>query len=274
MFLRVLGRGSWVAEHNNIPLLSVTDGHPTVPRERLDKNTFSDAVERIFGEHADVEELWRLALEASEQHHGTMLVIHANAENEARRLSPPAIGIKPGPLADSTLLAVSAIDGAILVDPAGHCHAVGTILDGLAVPGMGDASRGARFNSAHRYLSESNGNCLIVIVSEDGMLNLIPDLPRRVKRSYVDGVISKVVSLSHGKPVDFEEFFKHEKHLRSLDFYLSAEQCTLANESLERVEDYRESSAKSNDGLGFITRVWHDKYEPHSAFNDTFFLPE
>ena len=67
------------------------------------------------------------------------------------------------------------VDGAILVDPTGTCHAVGVILDGYA-SGKGDSSRGARFNSAVRYHETQSGECLVIIVSEDGMIDLIPRL--------------------------------------------------------------------------------------------------
>jgi hypothetical protein len=273
-FLRVIGRGSWELEHAGVPLLVVTDGHASVPRPRLARPTFDDAVERLFGDDGDVERLWDLALAASGQAHGTMLVVLADARAEAIRLAPPAIRVEPGPLTNSTLLAVSAIDGAIIVDPGGRCHAVGAILDGRAAPGLGDASRGARFNSAHRYLAEAGGACLIIIVSEDGMINLIPDLPRRMKRSYVESVLADVESLAHDEPVDFEAFHKREEHLRSLAFYLTSEQCTRANNSRERVEQFRESSFKSHDGLGGITRVGYALLEPDPRLDDTFFLLE
>ena len=273
-FLRVIGRGSWELEHAGMPLMVVTDGQASVPRERLARSTFEDAVDRLFGGNGNVGRLWELAEAASHQAHGTMLVVHADAEAEAIRLSPPAMRVKPQPLTDSTLLAVSAIDGAIMVDPAGECHAVGAILDGRATPGSGDASRGARFNSAHRYLAEAGGRCLIIIVSEDGMLNLIPNLPRRVKRSYVERVVTEVESLSRQDPVNFETFHKREEHLRSLASYLTPEQCTRGNDARERVEKFRESSFTSHDGLGGITRVGYARLQPAPELDDSLFLPE
>lgn len=273
-FLRVIGRGSWELMHDDVALLVVTDGHASVPQDRLARATFDDAVGRLFGAEGDAERLWDLALAASLQAHGTMLVVHADAGAEAMRLSPPAMRVTPGPLTDSTLLAVSAIDGAIIVDPGGQCHAVGAILDGRAVRELGDASRGARFNSAHRYLAEAKGECLIIIVSEDGMLNIIPDLPRRVKKSYVESVLAAVESLSHDKPIDFEAFRKREEHLWSLEFYLTSDQCARGNESRERVEQFRESSAASHDGLGGIARIGYDLLEPNPNLNKSFFLPE
>lgn len=272
--LRVTGRGSWELEHAGTPLLAVTDGQAIVPRHRLDRERFTDVVGRLFGKAVDIDRLWDLALAASRQAHGTMLVVHGNAKEEAARLSPPAMRTAPQVLTDATLLAVSAIDGAIVVDPLGHCHAIGAILDGRAAPELGDASRGARYNSAHRYLAEADGACLIIIVSEDGMLNLIPELPRRVKKSYVEDVLSDTEVLSRRRPVDFEVFYKREAHLRSLAFYLSQEQCDRANEALERVEQYRESSFVFRDGLGGITRAEYSPYVPDARLDDTYFVDE
>lgn len=272
--LRVTGRGRWELEHAGVRLLEVADGHARVPRQRLHHSTFADVVGRLFGDDGDVDRLWDLARAASRQAHGTMLVVHGNAQEEAIRLSPPAMGTKPKLLDESTLLAVSAIDGAIIVDPRGRCHAIGAILDGRAAPGVGDASRGARFNSAHRYLAEAGRQCLIIIVSEDGMINLIPELPRRVKRSYVEDVVSEVEVLSRRDPVDFEAFHKREEHLRALAFYLTAEQCDRANASRERVEQYRASSFKPRGGLGGITRVGYSQLVPDPRLDDTYFLEE
>lgn len=272
--LRVTGRGSWELEHAGTPLVTFTDGHPTVPRERIARESFDDAVGRLFGDAGDGERLWDLALAASQQAHGTMLVVHVDARTESVRLTPPAMSVRPELLNEETLLAVSSIDGAIIVDPTGRCHAVGAILDGRAAPEIGDASRGARFNSAHRYLAEAGYACLIIIVSEDGMINLIPDLPRRVERSYVESVLAEVEDLSKEDPIDFETFHRREDHLRSLSFYLSPEQCERANAARERVESFREASFKPHNGLGGITRVGFARFEPDPRLDETYFLPE
>lgn len=271
--LRVTGRGCWEIETSGTPLVAFTDGHPTVPKDRIARRSFDDSVARLFGDAGDGGRLWDLTLAASRQAHGTMLVVHADAPGEAVRLSPPAMSVQPELLSEETLLAVSSIDGAIIVDPIGRCHAVGAILDGRAAPELGDASRGARFNSAHRYLAEANSACLIIIVSEDGMINLIPDLPRRVERSYVESVLAEVEALSSENPLDFEAFNRREEHLRSLSFYLSPTQCTRANEARERVEVFRESSFEPTGGLGGITRVGYKRYEPDERLDESYFLP-
>ena len=67
---------------------------------------------------------------------------------------------------------LTAIDGALLVDPDGTCTAIGVILDGRATRG-GDPARGARFNSAVRYVEGADHPCLAMVVSEEGTVDVI-----------------------------------------------------------------------------------------------------
>jgi DNA integrity scanning protein DisA with diadenylate cyclase activity len=60
----------------------------------------------------------------------------------------------------------------VLIDPHGTCYAIGAILDGLATE-KGDSSRGSRYNSALRYVESSDYPCLAVVVSEDGLVDVI-----------------------------------------------------------------------------------------------------
>jgi hypothetical protein len=54
--------------------------------------------------------------------------------------------------------------------------AIGAILDGLATD-AGYPSRGARYNSAIRYVASSSHACLAIVVSEDGMINVVAPGP-------------------------------------------------------------------------------------------------
>ncbi len=74
-------------------------------------------------------------------------------------------GIKPFTPNETTIAAASAIDGGTLVDLEGSCHGIGIFLDGEAGDGENPA-RGARYNSAIRYLRK-HPDSLIAVVSED-----------------------------------------------------------------------------------------------------------
>ncbi|WP_128103051.1 tetratricopeptide repeat protein [Paenibacillus sp. DCT19] len=118
---------------------------------------------------------------AREQHHGTMVVItdRATADEELVKLKKQSTLIEPTIVDPNHIKFLTAIDGAIYFDTSGECHAIGVILDGIAQERQGDASRGARYNSAYRYYSKLEGfgkKCIIVIISEDGMIDVIPSL--------------------------------------------------------------------------------------------------
>ncbi|HQU43468.1 MAG TPA: diadenylate cyclase, partial [Pirellulales bacterium] len=114
------------------------------------------------------------AKEASAQKHGALLVISEGAAQEADRLANDCTRIRPASLDVETFARVTRIDGAVLLDPQGNCHAIGVILDGLA-SAKGDPARGSRYNSAVRYVEnrKSEYPTLAVVVSEDGTIDFV-----------------------------------------------------------------------------------------------------
>lgn len=269
----VVSRGSWELSHTDTPLLRVTNTRPTLPRPRLDAAHFKSITLRVFAEIGDdeVDILWGLTQQASEAAHGTMLVVHRRAEEEAARLVPQAQQVRPQILDPTVLAAVTNIDGAVLIDPQGTCHAVGVILDGHSI-GSGDAGRGARFNSAVRYHSAHEGESLLIIVSEDGMIDLLPDLRRQVSRSSVETAVREVENAVTSDP-DFEVFFRYWEHLEALAFYLTAEQCERANSARQALENHRaKPDPRDSSGLGRITHVPWTPFKPDPAMDISFFL--
>lgn len=76
------------------------------------------------------------------------------------------------------MVRLSAIDGALIADYEGNIHAIGAILDGVAVV-RANVSRGARFNSLQNYVNWlvcsrkcKQDQCFAVIISEDGMIDV------------------------------------------------------------------------------------------------------
>ena len=273
----VMSRGVWELSHDQVPLLRVANTRPALPQPRLDVDHFKSVVSRLFpevgGDSADV--LWGLAEAASAASHGTMLVVHRNASNEAARLTPQAQQISPKLLDSKALAAVTSIDGAVLVDPTGTCHAVGVILDGHA-SGKGDSSRGARYNSAVRYHETQSGDCLLIIVSEDGMINLLPNLRRQVSAPSVEAVVQQLEASVTDDP-DYEVFFRHWEHLESLAFYLTVEQCDRANAARTALEDHRARPDPDDHDAkeGLVGRITHVGWTPFVAdpdMNPSYFL--
>ena len=274
----IASRSVWELSHADVPLLRVSNTRPTFPEPRLEPSHFMSVTRRLFPEIGtpEVSVLWGLAEAASAAAHGTMLVVHREADNEAKRLVPQAQQIHPQLLAPQVLAAVTSIDGAVLVDPTGTCHAVGVILDGHA-SGKGDASRGARFNSAVRYHDAEAGNCMVIIVSEDGMINLLPDLRRQVAAASVEKVVTQLEGTMTDDP-DFEVFFRYWNHLESLAFYPSADQCGRINAARTVLEEHRAKPPTGRDpnegNLGWITHVSWEPFTPNPEMHSSYFLDE
>lgn len=132
---------------------------------------------------------------ATKQRLGTMVVLASPklAKRETRRLAKAqqAMLVDPIPLASSSLPTdklieqLTSIDGAIFIDTENTCHSIGVILDGVVTSKTeGRSDRGARYNAAIKYFSRNTiaQSCLIAIVSEDGMVDLLfPKTSKDVK---------------------------------------------------------------------------------------------
>jgi hypothetical protein len=225
----VSGPGTWDLRHAGTPLMAVTYGSPHFPARRLSRERFDDTAHRLFGPSGcDTARLWELAIAASQAEHGTMLVVSGNAGDEAERLKGQALMVVPSAIGPEIVRQVSRIDGALLVDPVGALAAIGVILDGTATL-EGDRSRGARYNSAIRYLASTAAKTMIVLVSEDGMLDLLPRLRPLLKRADRDRLMQELRDAAAVEPVSGERFFKAYRRVEAAAFYLTDEQCTEAN---------------------------------------------
>lgn len=143
-------------------------------RKKVSKDYFTNIAERVL-KSCNVDALWEIvncAIDNSK--HGTTIVFTNNAENEVARLEASLFRVKPTALKSDIIKYISTIDGAILFDEQGTCYSIGTILDGVQTKDRQEnISNGARHNSAIRYL-ESNSECLIVVISEDGDAKIFP----------------------------------------------------------------------------------------------------
>jgi hypothetical protein len=165
---------AWELKHGGQILMRAHYGLPSLPRTRLNRARFRRDLRNTFGlvDDAKTERLWDVVLEASRQKSGTLLVITTEALAEADRLKLQCTLIEPVPLTPLITRLITSIDGAVLLDPEGYCYSIGVILDGKA-SGHGDGTRGARYNSAVRYVESSAHPCLAVVVSEDGMVDVM-----------------------------------------------------------------------------------------------------
>jgi hypothetical protein len=230
----VSGPGTWDLRHAGVSLMAVGYGAPHLPVERLQRSQFDDTATRVFAPvgGCDAARLWDLAMAAADAEHGTMLVVSGEAASEAARLESQALVVERLDAEPDLVAQLSKIDGAILLDPHGGLEAAGVILDGIA-GAQGDRSRGARFNSAVRYLDTVDIPTMIVLVSEDGMLDLMPRLRPRIHRAEIAAMFDELRSASAMEPVSPKHFFKAFRRIEAVAFYLNAEQCEEANRLAE-----------------------------------------
>jgi hypothetical protein len=181
--VRFTGHHKWELCHSDHKLMRVSYGKPALPLPPLSQQRFTSDLERIFKGISPkaIKNLFQLSEEACKQHHGTVLVFTPEAASESKRLAKQATGLMPVVLTPELLKSVTAIDGAVMLDINGVCHAIGVILDGEAVE-FGNPARGARFNSSLRYVAQMesrNKACVVIVVSEDGPAGVAPEVARR-----------------------------------------------------------------------------------------------
>jgi hypothetical protein len=243
--VRFTGYYKWELWHKDGGIMmQVINGVPSLPRQPLVEEKFKDNVRRTFTHTApDEDALWNIVEAARMQGHGTMIVISSAAAEEADRLADQSTLLKEpvrlvGDLLDETLLMLTSIDGALLVDPSGTCYAAGVILDGAAIKGKGTSSRGARYNSAIRYVygarnDESKGECLAVVVSKDRTINLVRELRKQIKRSEITAHLEKVYAAVAGETLNAKEYYEAIFWLSDHRFYLSPDECNQLNQLKE-----------------------------------------
>jgi hypothetical protein len=259
--ITITAHATWELRRGVVTLLRVTYGRPSLPRPTLDTMMVTDTLDRVFQGSADVGRLMTLIQAATAASHGTTLTISAVAAEEAERLAGPATRVEPQELTIELLLRYAAMDGAILIDPSGTCHAFGVILDGRA-HGRGDPSRGARYNSALRYEALSAEPTVVVVVSEDGGLDLVPVPRMRTRRQTVaDAIFQLETVLNVWNPPQFGSAFRA---VQDLGFYLSPEQA-------ERVNALAKEEQKRRLEAGTIAIVW-ETLSADPDMDDSYFI--
>lgn len=266
--IRFTRRFVWELWHHDIPLMRVEYGKPALPLPRFDDTYFAEMLHRQFPKitERNVSHLTRVAHAAAGLHHGTMLVISQQAAKEARRLAKQATPVKPFKLTEENIATFTDIDGALIIDTTGRCHAIGAILDGPASDRC-DPSRGARYNSAikYTYLGKKLKPCLILVKSDDGMTDIIPHLRAQIYASDLMESLNRFRSQATQRPIKWKEYFAANDEMRRFGFYFSPEQC----EEINRLEQ-QATAVLIKDGP-VPTR---GPLRPHPDMNPSYFVRE
>ena len=236
-------------------------GAPSLPQEEFPQDRLLNTYQRLFpeAEKGDVTRFASLYKAAVEQRHGSMLIVAKDAESEAERLQGQGTRIKPTILTPDLYCEVSGIDGTIIIDPHGVCHAIGVILDGPARPEC-TPSRGARYNSAIRYIHSGEIPRLAVVFSDDQTVDVIPEWRPRIKRSTLERTIAALETATK------ENYHTAMKWLDAHRFHLNQEQCNRINVALRRIKE-----EPMEDGE--IRRDWQE-FSPDPGLDDSYFESE
>jgi len=263
--VRIRGRARWSLEAGGTPAYNVDYGRAMLPSEPIPETRFADVLQRQLDVDAPAaSHLWELVKHAATVGHGTTLVFSRGAAAEAVRLAAQSTPIEPVPLTTEALSHLSSIDGAVLLDETGSCHAIGVILDGEATD-VGDPSRGARFNSAIRYVAKGSAPAsVVVVVSDDGMVDLVPNLRPRLPAELIEGLVEDFVGVVSREDEDGEVFARSLHKLEEVAFYLSPEQCDRANKA-------HKTEMTRRRARGEMTLVGQ-QFAPDPGMNDSFLL--
>lgn len=206
-------------------------GVPRLPFEVIEMDLFKSNYARLFPQSSQDEQshIWELFNVVIRQNHGSMIVVAEDAASEAQRLARQGTGVKPVRLTEQLLQRVSGIDGTIILDPSGQCHAIGVILDGSANDDC-TPSRGSRFNSAVRYVHSASAKRFAIVVSDDRMVDIFPLLRPRISRALLEKNIAEF------ERATLDNYYKSRSWLDSHRFYLDASQCARVNIALDRLQ--------------------------------------
>ena len=258
----VRGHATWEAHYRGLPRIRVAYGRARLPNPLVDRNRFMDIAARTVGA-MDIDRVWEVVQEAQHGGHGTTLVISDDPEREASRLGEQAIRVEPTCLAPGDLRRLGRVDGAVILGPDARSHAFGVILDGDASAGHGDPARGSRFNSAVRYQRTRAPRSMLVVVSDDGVVDLVPDLRPKAHRHEVQQAVDAFCESCDAEPVDGEEFGRTHRRVEELAFYLNESQC-------QRVNDAHDTEMQRRDAAGEVA-IRSAPLRPHPDMDDSYF---
>jgi len=166
--------GVWELRQGGRVIVQINALNDALTSSGLSEERFITDVQKVFGPlpHAELQHLWSLIAAASRQSRGTNVLISTHAAIEAKRFNNQCTRVRPVKLTPLLMERLTAIDGTVVIDTHGICYAIGAILDG-AVTLRGDRTRGGRYNSAVMYVDSSPFPSLIVVISQDGMVDLV-----------------------------------------------------------------------------------------------------
>ena len=236
----ITGHATWEASVNGDKFVRVAYGRATIPTQQIEFHELKDIAERTIG-NANTRRIWEIVQAVQESGQGATIVVSKDPEAETARLSGEGMPIESDYLEPEEIVRLGSVDGAVILGPDGRCHAFGVILDGVANEG-GDRARGSRFNSAVRYQNMETAGSMIIVISDDGTIDLLPRLLPRVDKGEVAAAVDAFCEYCDSVPIKADEFERLYERIRRLAFYLNDEQCRRVNEKHEQEMERRTES--------------------------------
>lgn len=202
--VEITGHSVWKLKHNDEELFEYKEGIYKLPPVGTDENEYDEEYKKLDQIISDEEKRKKVRLVIDKirknASHGTGMVFieepiteseeKSFLEKEIDRLARfgKAYAITKHSLdlynvVDEMLKGITAIDGAVFCNFDLQCKAIGVIVDGQTVK-VGNPGRGARYNSLTNYVQGLNGkernanvNCMAVVISEDGPINIEINIP-------------------------------------------------------------------------------------------------
>lgn len=255
--INFLDHYSWELCCGDQAFLRSNYGVAKLPQEYFDQESFIANYIRLFplSSVEDGLHLWNLLKVQIKQEYGSMIAVTEDAAIEATRLNKQGTSIVPTRLTESLLQSISGIDGTILLDPYGFCHAFGVILDG-EVNDACTPSRGSRYNSAVRYVYSEGRRALAIVASDDKTIDIIPKIRRLVSRSLLERYIKTFIAST------IENFHDSRNWLDKHRFYINAEQCEQLNTTIDRLDNIPREVGRIYIGT--------DKFKAHPGFDESY----
>lgn len=237
---KISSRFVWKLYCNDRLILKYEYGNPYPEDFIYNENGLIESIDRIITHDnaKDTNRIYNIIKEISTLSHGTTLVFSRNIENEASRLSAEGFLIEPKEIDYSYLHMITAIDGAVLIDNKCVCHSFGVILDGKSAEKKSDSSRGSRYNSAIRYVEQFTKDTdkpLVVVISDDGMIDFFPKLQKRQRKTEILYKINKFRHAIAKEEFCIDEINSTLADIIPLKAYLSSDQCIILNSRIEYI---------------------------------------
>lgn len=81
---------------------------------------------------------------------------------------------------------------------------------------------------------------MLVIVSEDGMINIIPDLKPQIVHGEIQNAIERFKDLELESDLNVSKFNGLMDYFKKMEFYLTEKECSEINDLRKRIESSRQ----------------------------------